>query len=214
MKLHLALLSLFAIPTIALASERPDGALGVNAVQLGATYSSFSYDAGYETDVEGGVVGVNYNLFSGESYGIDIGANYKYLNTPNRPGWGNLESQTYAFGATVYSKGALSPFFSAFGEYETNSVYSIDLDNDDAVIAGGTIGVEMHLTPGWYVTPKITYIYGISENVKSNHDSVAIFGVGTGYWITDAISVYGDISYTTYDDMNQTWFSFGATYRF
>jgi hypothetical protein len=214
MKLHYALLGLLAIPTLASAAvTMPDGTLGVNSVSLYGIYENyeFQYD-GTDTDLTGVGVGTSRNLFNGQDYGCDAGFTFEFLKSTD-DFYGSYTGRTYIGNVTVYKKGAISPFFSAICQYE-NEGWS-GYDHEDAMYFGGEIGVECHLAPRWYVTPKFKYITTTNaEEFYEDEDHLEIYSVTTGYWVTDQIDMFADVSYCDYYGDHAVIAKVGAIFQY
>jgi len=196
---------------MALAITRPDGTLGVNSVKGYGTYETYEYVDGNDYDYVGAGVGINQNLFNNEDMGVDVGFDFMYLNSQSSNEYDQYEGRYYTLNATVYKKGAFSPFFSVIAEYDTESGYGYD--SYDSTLVGGAIGVECHLLPGWYVTPKVTLTREMKtdEGDKSDYST---FALATGYWITEHFNVFTEINYCSFDGSKGTWINTGITVHY
>ena len=212
MKIHLALLSLFAVPTLALAITRPDGTLGVNGIKGFGTYYNNEYRDGNDYDYAGGGVGINQNLYNDDDYGFDVGMEYMYLTSQDDNQYDQGDGRYYTLRGTLYKKGAFSPFFSVQIDYDTTSGYGYE--HYDETYAGGAIGVECHLLPGWYVTPKVLVETDLQSDRDIDNETYTAFSLATGYWITSHFNVFADANYSHFNGSNDTWFDAGITVHY
>jgi hypothetical protein len=157
---------------------------------------------GNSYDYSGGGLGVNQNVYDGANIGIDVGVEYSWLN-------GNdYDANYYVASATVFKKGVVSPFFTATVEYDDASEGSYDWDEHDA---GGAIGIEVHLLPGWYVTPKVSYMINMESGSDDQYTTVSL---ASGYWFCDSLAVMGDVNYSAFDGSHGLWFDLGVAYHY
>jgi hypothetical protein len=212
MKIHLALLSLLAVPTLAFAITRPDGTLGVNGVKAYGSYENFEYDNGYDADLAGGGIGINQNFFNGENYGFDASFEYQYLTSQNDNKYDFYEGRYYIINATIYAKGAFSPFFTAILEYDSESYY--ENAHNGSTLAGGAIGVECHLMPGWYVTPKLTLTTPVNTDAEDDNEIYTVYAITTGYWVTEHFNLFADVSYNDFNESHGIQTDVGFTIHY
>jgi hypothetical protein len=113
MKTQIALISLFAIPAMAIA-QKPAGVLGVDNVYFYGTYESAKAPDGEKSEFANAGIGVSQNMFEGEKFGMDAGLNFEYWENLSDGIGDDYSACNYTGSITGYMKGAVAaPFASA-----------------------------------------------------------------------------------------------------
>ena len=192
MNKHLLLLTLLAATSSAYGLDRPDGCLGTDYFGIRCMYMSAKsgHGGGADLDYIGPGVEINKHVLDNGEIGVDLSFDFELMKNQNRTNVYDLSDYNYTLGATVYRKGAFSPYFKFNAGYEkfeldhkNNFIPDID---EDTINLGGEIGVECHLTPGWSVTP--FFAENADTDAKSNQWTWTA-GVASSYWVNSLVGV-------------------------
>jgi hypothetical protein len=210
--LHLLPLSVCFLPSVLAAqSDKPDGLLGTDFVSVGPAYANVSYD---DVDVDfAGVTGVfNKSIYLKDNIGIDVGleglwgTNVSYRDDVDADAWQGAVCLNFYRNVEM-----LSPFFGIKAGY----IYVSGDDGSssasyDSFGYGGVVGVEVHLVPGFSMTPYVMY-EGLTED---DVDGQTAFGLKTVWWMTDRVGLVHDVYYSNVDDADFILTSLSAAIHF
>jgi hypothetical protein len=218
MKKTIAVISVLALASFTCAhAARPDGTLGVDSVGVRGIYINASSDSSSsDLDFNGIGLGINKNLFSNDSIGVDAGFDFGFVTNQNKKDIYGMDDCGYTLSATVYRTGMISPYFKAGITYET-----VDFDytaeagasdwSDDTVILGGEVGFECHLMPGFSVTPAISYGY----DTRADNDAGQVdFSLTANYWFTERAGMQISGIYNTQNDNDFFEATLGFNFHF
>jgi hypothetical protein len=226
MHIKFALIGLLAIPSLALAandvatvttndavtvSAAANGVLGVNNVYGYGIYEHSTFADSSHYDYKGSGLGINQHVYCNATYGIDAGFNYEYWTDASSAPASYYKCNAYTLSATGYIKAKYSPFVTA-AFYRDNSSY-LGASNTNSTWFAGRIGVEMHLSDAWYVTPSVNLWQRIHSDDPAS-SACADFTVETGYWFFNRVCTYANVNYREMNSAEQLWTNFGLRVRY
>jgi len=214
MTIKLAIIGLLAAPSLAGASEVAavtNGTLGVNNVFAYGIYENSQYADGSDADYKGMGLGVNQRLYDNATFGLDAGFTYEYWTDATSDKSGYYKCDAYALSATGYLKAKYAPFVTA-SLFRDNSSYE-GTSNTTSLWCSARIGVEMHLSDAWYVTPSVNLWQRIHADDPASSACVD-FTAETGYWFFERICTYANVNYRELNSSEQLWTNVGIRVRY
>ena len=211
MKINLILFSLLAIPACAfaaddneLASNKPEGMLGVSTVNVFTNYynddASYYHENNYEEVGYG--VGVNYNAFNYGNFGVDLGAKYYYVY-PVSPKESYEDQRSVAGGATAFYKlGNFVPFYNVQVYHHTVTY--------QRTVESNRFGVECRFPDGWSITPSLVYACPLDTDAHNNVQ----WNLAINNWVTDRFNVGIGFGYGNYYHLNEFSYNLSFSYKF
>ena len=221
----LALIALLALPlaagaattndtTASTTSDTPNGVLGENYAGAFGTYHTYGYPNGSHTDGKSLGLDLNYNLYTGSTFGLDASASYEYARNATSGAENRFCTNAYTASLTGFAKVSqrFTPFVTAT-VYTDSTSGPYDPTNYDSTWFAARIGVETHLVDGWYVTPSVTLWNEFRSDYKAS-SACADWGIESGYWFTKYTLAYASVNYREMNGTDEAWFGTGIRVHF
>ena len=207
------LAAILILPCVAMAEGKPDGVLETDNVMAYGYLDHYSLKGYYSTDYSGFGLGINKSVVGTDKFGVNVGFNYEHIVDNSSYYYDDYENNSYTPSVTAYLKnGMFLPFVTAEYTYSDSSYYDGSHGRTSWIAA--VIGVEMHVMPGWYVTPRVTLWDRVHSSVDYGSKTFADFALESGYWLTNRIAVFANANYRNAFGARDEWINFGVRMSF